>query len=123
MQEGAEAYAQTARITKGPRDLEGTLLLKAASRLQGVRDAWSRDLRPSDLHDALFYNRRLWTIFVTSVARPENPLPLEIKNNIASLGAFIFRHTLSAQAAPAPEKLAPLIDINRAVAAGLHGSE
>ena len=122
MHEGVETYAQTAKITKSPRDLEGSLLLKAASQLQQLKDNWAGSADRNQLDAALYYNRRLWTVFVTSVAREENPLPLEIKNNIASLGAFIFHQTLMVQKDPAPEKLTTLININREIAAGLHGS-
>lgn len=122
MHEGVETYAQTARITKSPRELEGSLLLKAASQLQRLKESWATGEDPGDSNAVLYYNRRLWTIFVSSVARDDNPLPLEIKNNIASLGAFIFYQTLMVQKNPAPEKLTTLININREVAAGLHGS-
>lgn len=120
MQHAAEAYSQIAKTTTTPRDLEADLLLKAASQLQMLRDEWDRD--SDQLDAALFYNRRLWTVFVGSIARADNPLPLEIKNNVASLGAFIFHHTMQVQRRPAPEKLTPLININREIAAGLHGT-
>ena len=120
MQNAAEAYSQTAKATRSPRDMEADLLLKAASQLQLLEQNWDQD---KDLLDTtLYYNRKLWTVFMGSIARPDNPLPLEIKNNIASLGAFILHHTLMVQKEPSPEKLKPLIDINREVAAGLHGS-
>lgn len=122
MQRGADAYAQTAQITKSPRDLEGSLLLKAAAMLQHLKENWPAEDDTRALDAALHYNRRLWTIFVSSMARADNPLPIEIKNNIASLGVFIFHHTLRVQAAPAPEKLTTLITINREIAAGLNGS-
>lgn len=122
MQGAVETYAQTAKITKSPRELESSLLLKAAAQLQTLKDTWETAPDRAALDAALYYNRRLWTVFVSSVARPENPLPLEIKNNIASLAAFIFYQTLMTQKAPAPEKLNPLITINREIAAGLNGS-
>ena len=36
----AQAYGKVAKETAGPRDLEASLLLGAASRLQSVRDNW-----------------------------------------------------------------------------------
>lgn len=120
MPHGTQAYDATARITRSPRELEASLLLKAATQLQNIKDSGVPSRK--ELAAALYYNRRLWTIFVGSVTTAENELPVEIKNNIASLGAFIFRHTLAVQQAPAPEKLDPLININREVAAGLHDS-
>ena len=118
MQQAAEAYNQTDKITKPPRQLEASLLLKSASQLQSLKDNWEPPRE--DLSAALYYNRRLWTVFVSSVATAENKLPIEIKNNIASLGAFIFNHTLAVERNPAPEKLETLININKEIAAGLH---
>ena len=55
------------------------------------------------------------------MTRPENPLPLEIKNNIANLGIFIFQRSIEMEFEPKPEKLAILVTINRNIAAGLSG--
>ncbi len=120
MQNAAMAYNQTAKFTRDPREMESSLLIKSASRLQGIKDNW--DEQSDDAGAALMFNRKLWTIFVTSVTRDDNPLPLEIKNNIANLAGFIFSQTLSFQANPAPEKLTSLISINREIAAGLSSS-
>ncbi|SRR5690606_10396364 len=120
MQHALQAYSNAARNTVDPREREASLLLKAASQLQNIKDSWSEEREP--LHRALHYNRKLWSVFVSSVGRPENPLPREVKNNIASLGLFIFGRTVEIQARPAPEKLNVLIAINREIAAGLrHG--
>ena len=70
---------------------------------------------------ALTYNRKLWTILVSSATDAGNPLPAGIKQNVANLGIFIFNHTLAVMTQPAPERLAILIDINREIAAGLRG--
>ena len=118
MQEAVKAYSDTAKVASAPRELEASLLLKAASRLQDISQTYRQDT--SALDDALLYNRRLWTVFVSSVVDSENELPHEIKNNIASLGAFIFSHTLDVQAQPTSAKLKTLININKEIAAGLH---
>ena len=119
MQNAAQAYSATAKHTIQPREREASLLIKSAAQLQNIKDQWQENRE--SLHQALQYNRKLWSVFVSSVANPENPLPTPIKNNIASLGVFIFRHTVSVQARPAPEKLNVLIAINRDIAAGLRG--
>lgn len=121
MHHGAAAYASTAKVTStaSPRDLEASLLLKAAARLQSVKDNW--DQARSELSPALAYNRKLWTILSTSATKPENPLPLPIKNNIANLGLFIFQRTIDIEIEPAPEKLSILVSINSNIAAGLAG--
>lgn len=120
MREAFNAYKQTAQVTVSPRQLEASLLLKAAKQLQDLHDHWSGD--STALYNALYYNRRLWTVFVSAVSAEENPLPLAIKNNVASLGAFVFKHSIETQQDPSPERLLPLININREVAAGLGAS-
>lgn len=121
MHHGAAAYASTAKVTAtaSPRDLEASLLLKAAAKLQSVKDQWPA--RAAELGPALTYNRKLWTILTTSATKPENPLPLAIKNNIANLGIFIFQRTLDIEIDPQPEKLGILVSINSNIAAGLAG--
>src|SRR5213075_1526062 len=111
MQSAAHAYGKVAKETSSPQELEATLLLKAASRLQAVRDGW--DQKSSELGDALLYNRKLWSIFLTSVTRPDNPLPDLVRQNVANLGLFVMNQTISLTAEPRPEKLVSLININR----------
>src|SRR5215813_11623877 len=103
MQRAAQAYGKVAKQTANPRELEADLLLRAAAKLQAVRENW--DQGRAKLEEALLYNRKLWTIFMTSVTEPGNPLPREIKQNIANLGMFVVNHTLSVTADPRPEKL------------------
>jgi flagellar biosynthesis activator protein FlaF len=119
MHYAANAYSKVAQATQSPKELEAHILMKAATKLQAIRDDW--DGRAKDLDEALTYNRKLWTILVTSVTRPENPLPAPIKQNIANLGLFIFNHTLSLMSDAKPERLGILISINRELAAGLRG--
>ena len=119
MHYAASAYSRTAQTGQTPRELEASILMKSASRLQGIRDDWAN--RSSELDEALTYNRKLWTVLVSSVTRPENPLPTPIKQNVVNLGLFIFNHTLSLMASPAPERIGILVSINRELAAGLRG--
>ena len=119
MQHAAQAYDAVARQTANPRELEADLLLSAAARLQAIHDGW--DDKRFELNAALTYNRRLWSIFMTSATSAENPLPPGIRQNVANLGLFVFNHTLAVLANPRPEGLDSLININRELAAGLLG--
>jgi flagellar protein FlaF len=119
MRQAVKAYATVAKETASPRELEASLLLKAASKLQFAYDGWN-DGAPS-LGDALLYNRRLWTIFMESVSSNDNALPVETRQNIANLGIFIMNETLSILNDPQPASLLPLININRGIATGLRG--
>jgi flagellar protein FlaF len=121
MQYGAaNAYARTAKITQSPRDLEATLLLKAAYRLQVVADEWAT--AEQDLEPALTFNRRIWTILSTSATSADNPLPDSIKVAMAQLGGFVLQRTINVLAEPAASKLAVLVRINREIASGLRAS-
>ncbi|SEG12659.1 flagellar biosynthesis regulator FlaF [Bosea lathyri] len=122
MQHGFNAYAsaaRTAQATVSPRELEASLLIKAATRLQAVADDW--DGRARDLDEALTYNRKLWTLLVSAIIAEDNPLPVGIKQNILGLANFIFNHTFRVAADPRPQALAVLVSINRDIAAGLRG--
>ncbi|MEM1287304.1 MAG: flagellar biosynthesis regulator FlaF [Pseudomonadota bacterium] len=104
-----------------PRELEAHLLVKAAMQLQDIQDNWE-DLQGS-LNDALYYNRRLWAVFVDAVTAEESHLPKPVAQNIANLGFFVFNHTLQVQLKKQPSMLSPLISINREIATGLRSGE
>jgi len=122
MQNGFNAYAaaaKTAQSVVSPRELEASLLIKAAMRLQAVVDDWGQ--RERELDEALTYNRRLWTLLVSAVIAEDNPLPVGIKTNILSLANFIFNQTFKISSDPQPQSLGILVNINRDIAAGLRG--
>jgi flagellar protein FlaF len=118
--QAAKAYQQVGRQTTSPRELEANLLSKSASNLQRLRDDWDTQTR-NDLSSALLFNRRLWTVFVSSATREDSTLPVDLRQNIANLGIFIMKQTVALQASPVPQKLDVLININRQLAAGLRG--
>jgi len=117
MHRAAQAYGSVAKKIANPRELEAQLLLKAASQLQAVRDSW--DGNAQVLNDALMYNRKLWSVLLTSVTDSTNPLPADIRQNVANLGLFVMNHTLTVSAEAKPQRLNSLITINRELAAGL----
>jgi flagellar biosynthesis activator protein FlaF len=116
----AQAYARTAQQTLQGRDLEANVLLKSAARLQGIRDNW--EARRSELEDALLANRKIWTIFVSSMSAEDCPLPSQVRSNIINLGMFVFNRTIQMSVDAQPQQLNILVDINRNIAAGLRGS-
>jgi flagellar protein FlaF len=120
MQNAAEAYAQTAVNSLSPREAEAAALIKSANQLQSAKEQWTED--HGDVANALYFNRQLWILLTTAVADKENPLPLDIRNNVGNLGTFVFKHTMDIEAEPEPAKLDDLISINRELAAGLQGS-
>lgn len=116
-----DAYRNVEKATLSQRDMEATVLSKAAQLLQVMRDDWSGADQFERLEDALKYNQRVWTFFQAELSMPDNPLPDEIKQNLLALSLFVDRRSFEALAYPAPEKLDVLININMNVAAGLRG--
>ena len=119
MHYASNAYAKTAIETASPRELEASLLLQAAAKLQAVHDSWSD--KPPGLNDALLYNRRLWTIFLDAVMSEKNRLPIAVRENLRRLGVYIMAETFSLMTKPQPDHLVSIIKINRGIAAGLRG--
>ena len=118
MNSATRLYKAVSEKIASPRSTEADLLLEAALRLQKIQGNW--DSRgSSDLDEALRYNRILWTIFISTVTKDDNPLPLPIRQNVANLGLFVMKHTIAILAEPKPEKISTLININRNLAAGL----
>ena len=122
MRSAAQTYKSVARQISNPRELEASLLLQAAARLQSVHDSWSDDVASgarAKLDDALLYNRKLWSVFLTDMADANHPMPRELRQNVANIGIFVMNHTVLVMSNPRPERLGSLININREIAAGL----
>ena len=117
----ALAYQQVGKQTINPRLLEANLLSRAAGQLQRVRDDWEKERH--ELSAALGFNRKLWTVFLGSVTGEESSLPKSLRENIANLGLFVMKQTMSVQADPTAGKLTVLININREIAAGLRAGQ
>ncbi|MDY0008505.1 MAG: flagellar biosynthesis regulator FlaF [Bdellovibrionales bacterium] len=118
--QAADAYGNTAAETD-QRALEGKILLKSARQLEELakRLAAAEKIPLEDIGDTIEYNRKLWMVFVNDAMNDAHPLPQEIKNNIASLGVFVFKRSTEILVETTPEKIQVLIDINRNIAAGL----
>jgi flagellar protein FlaF len=119
MSHAAQAYARASQTTATPREIEAQALLKAARQLQEVQTNWKGPDR--NLHNALMFNRRLWSIFLTEAEANENPNSLDVRQNIANIGIFVLKQTIEMQMDPHPAKLKSLIEINCNIAAGLAG--
>jgi flagellar protein FlaF len=116
-----DAYQSIEKATLEGRDLEASVLMRAASRMAEVQQLWDSPDRNALLDEALRYNQRLWTLFQAELMSKDNPMPAEIKQNILSLSVFIDRRTIDTLSYPAADKLDILININLNIAAGLRG--
>ena len=111
-------YMTTESSAMPQNELEARALIRTASRLNGIKERWP--VSTNELNEALDLNRKLWTILVTGATEENNPLPLEIKQNIFNLAHFIFKHTFAVMAKPSAQSLEILININMNIARGLN---
>lgn len=118
-----DAYQSVEKSTLSGRELEASVLTKAALKLQDVQQHWNDADRDALLDEALKFNQRVWSFFQSEISQADNPLPAEIKQNILSLSVFVDRRIFEVMAYPSSEKLDILININRNIAAGLRGEQ
>lgn len=116
----AKAYAKAMKETAPPRELEATLLLKAAAKLKAAHDGWNTNSKKI-FDEAVLYNRRLWIVLIDAVNRDDNKLPAKVRRNLLRLGVYIMAETYSLMTQPKPVHLQNIIKINRGIAAGLRG--
>lgn len=117
MSYGVNAYSKVSAAKEvPPRELEAILLMKGAAKLEAVKREWETK---KDLTEALAYNRKLWTILVSSVTDETNPLPQNVKRDFSNLAIFVLQSLISLAAEPAVDKVNCVIDINSQIAAGL----
>ena len=114
-----EAYQTVDRTTMSGRETEARVLSQAALKLKDCQDNWDAEDRNEKLDEALKYNQRIWSILQGELAKEDNPLPRQLKQDLLRLGAFIDRRIFETMAYPAPEKLTVVININQNIAAGL----
>lgn len=116
-----DAYQSVEKATLSGRELEASVLSKAANQMQDLSRTWDEPQLEERLEDALRFNQRVWSFFQVELSQEENPLPAEIKRNLLVLSAFIDKRIFEVMAYPAREKLDILISINRNISAGLRG--
>jgi len=112
-------YESGTKAAPSGRELEAAALYKSARQLEGCRRDWDAPNHAQRLEEALRFNQRLWTFFQSELAADDYELPRELRRNLLKLSAFIDRRTFEVMAAPSPEALQALIEINRNIAAGL----
>lgn len=116
------AYQTTDKATMTGRELEASVLTKAALKLADCQKHWEDENLDAKLEEALKFNQRIWSIFQAELSKDDNPLPNELKVNLLRLSAFIDKRIFEVMAEPKPEKLKIVIDINNNIAAGLRNA-
>lgn len=120
----AATYDNSAKqVTDNQRVLEARALQKSNRQIKAIQDALKIDeksVKPSQIHDVLTANRKLWTLFYdAALENAEGNRPDDLRSNIINLSNFIFKRTIDILAEPKPEKFDILLTINQEVSAGL----
>jgi flagellar biosynthesis activator protein FlaF len=119
-----DAYrtAQNTNASMSGRDIEAAALTRCAHLLSDCQKNWDAPDRDAMLDEALRVNQMVWSILQSELIKDDNPLPIEIRQDILTLSVFIDNRIIQVMASPEPEKLKIIVDINLNLAAGLHGS-
>jgi len=117
-----DAYRAGQNTNMSGREIEATALTRCALLLSDCRENWDAPDRDEKLAEALRTNQMVWSILQSELVKDDNPLPIEIRQNILTLSVFLDYRIIQVMAYPAPEKLQIIIDINLNLAAGLRGS-
>ncbi|MBA4389331.1 MAG: flagellar biosynthesis regulator FlhF [Syntrophus sp. (in: bacteria)] len=119
---GLNAYKKTIKSTTSGRDLEASVLTKAANLLKECKEQWNEEGHFRRLDEALTFNQKIWSIFQGELAREDNPMLAQLKADILKLSLIIDKRIIEVMSNPFPDKLDLIINININLAAGLRGS-
>jgi flagellar biosynthesis activator protein FlaF len=118
-----QAYNRVERVSMPDgRELEASVLTKAAHLLSQCKNNWEAKDRSERLHEALKFNQNVWSLFQCELTKPDNPLPKKIKEDLLSLSLFIDKRIMEILIDPLPEKLGIIVKINLNIAAGLRSN-
>lgn len=109
-----KAYQTTQNSTETASQTEYRLFTDVTRALMDVKGA---DLLDQKLHDALHWNRQMWSAYATDCAVEGNQLPKALRAQIISISIFVGKH--SSLVARGQEDIQSLIDINRNIMEGL----
>jgi flagellar protein FlaF len=110
-----KAYGEVAKRTASDRQLEFALFMQITTALENLMSPDRVSL--SDWADAINRNQQLWTILAGDLMLPSNGLPDDLKRRLLLLSEFVRRTSLKVLAGE--EDVSGLIEINKAVMAGL----
>src|SRR3569833_1003833 len=103
----ASAYARVATTTASPRDIEAQTLLKAANKLQDAVN--NADPLSEQTMQALMFNRKLWTIFLSAAMSDNKPQTIDVRQKIANISVFVLSQNAALQKCPQFAHFRPLL--------------
>ncbi len=108
------AYENARNTAESPQQTEYRLFVDVTRALMEAADCEKTDPK---LHDALHWNRRMWSTFATDCAIEGNKLPKMLRAQIISLSIWVGK--FSSQVIREDEDIQALIDVNKSVMEGL----
>tara|TARA_R110002096_G_scaffold435927_1_gene664280 strand:+ start:50066 stop:50521 length:456 start_codon:yes stop_codon:yes gene_type:complete len=108
------AYETARQSSEKPQQTEYRLFVEVTRALMDAKGLTKTDKK---LHDALHWNRRMWSTFATDCAIEGNQLPKVLRAQIISLSIWVGKH--SSKIIRENEDIEALIDVNKAVMEGL----
>jgi flagellar protein FlaF len=118
-QNSVNAYTAIQKESLTGRELEASVLSRAGLMLKSVKDNWDAPDRDQKLLEAVKFNQKVWSFFQAELSDPDNPLPVNLREDILNLSIFIDKRLFEVLAFPDPEKLSIVIDIDFNIASGL----
>jgi flagellar protein FlaF len=100
---------------KAMRARERAAMDRVIAMLRAARD---KGPQSRELFEALFYLRRLWTIFLDDLRDPNNELPDQLRAGIISIGIWMNKEIDRVRSGLATD-LTPMIEINELIRDGL----
>ena len=100
MRSAAQTYKNVARQTSSPRELEAILLLRRRPACKPCTTPGKASRASSN--EALLFNRKLWSVFLSEMTDGSNPMPKDVRQNVANLGLFVMNHTVAVMKRPPP---------------------
>ncbi|MBC2594984.1 hypothetical protein H5P28_12020 [Ruficoccus amylovorans] len=101
------------------RQVEVTVLRAASGKIRACLGTEGPVTWSQRLGEALRFNLKIWDVFIADWSAPECQLPLELRQNLLSLGAFIRAKSFGQMANPERATLETLLNINENLAAGV----
>lgn len=111
-------YGDVATPARSERDVEYQAFARVTSNLEAVNGRETENFAKTV--DALYLNRRLWTILATDIAHDNNALEDKMKVQLVSLSIFVIKYSSTALREKSSVK--PLIEINKTIMRGLRSA-
>lgn len=110
------SYSEVAEDS--PREMRGMEQRVLDQAIELLRVARDKGPGSRELVDALFFYRRLWSIFMDDLANPENELPEELRAGLISIGIWIVKEIELIRSGKAND-LTAMIEISEIIRDGL----